>query len=199
MYVPSVGSLQRPLSEIKLAVGQFHAQFAEPLFVGFGKVCATRYESVECLVQQNLVGTLQRVVGLLPVMHRLHPREKSRMLIHFVFVCHQQRLHLLRHSLHLIIAIAFQDVEENVGDGGQLLPGTIQRHDSILKIRRIFLIDNIFYILLRSNDSLLKRREIMFGFDFFERRGLPQCGPVLGERVHYNGYRLWVIGYRKMG
>ena len=50
-------------------------------------------------------------------MHFLHPREESGMLIHFVLVLHQQRLNLLRHGLHRIVAIAFEDIEEEVGDG----------------------------------------------------------------------------------
>ena len=82
--------------------------------------------------------------------------------------------------MHLIIAVAFQNVEEKVGNGGKLLSRTVERDYRILKIRCDGIVGNLFYFLLCIGNSFLECRQVMFGFNLVERRGLPMGFPLLG-------------------
>ena len=46
VHKPSVSSLQRPLPEIELSVGQLHTQLAVTPLVLFGKVCSSRHKRI---------------------------------------------------------------------------------------------------------------------------------------------------------
>ena len=158
MHEPGVGGFQRTLPEIQLPVGQFHREFTVTLLVLFGQVGAARHESVVGFVQQDFLRALQRIVLLLFLINGLHPCEEFRMLIDLVLVLHQQRLHLLGGRLHRVIAVTFENVEEEVCDGAEPFARTVKRDHRVPEIRRGWVAYNLFDIPLRLGNRLLKRR-----------------------------------------
>ena len=83
-------------------------------------------------------------------------------------------------AVHLVVAVAFEDVEEEIGDGGKLFARAVEGHHGVLEVRRGGIVDNLFDILFGCRNRLFKGGQIVFGFDIAERRGLPRRGPFLG-------------------
>ena len=120
------------------------------------------------------------MVGLLLVINCLYACEEGRVLVNLVFVFHQQGLDLFGSGLHLVVAVAFQNVEEEVGDTAQLVARAVERDHGVLEIRCGRVVGNLRHLRFRSLNRFLKSRQVMFGFDIVKRRGLPRGGPLLG-------------------
>ena len=95
----------------------------------------------------------------------------------------QHRTHLLCDSVHLIVAICFEDVEEHTNYAVEQQTGAIERYDRVLERRLCLVVNDCLYLCFVLLDSLFKCRQIMFVLHLIKSRYTIRCVRLIYQGV----------------
>ena len=116
MELEGLGGLAQVLRELQRQTAGLLRQLAEAVLACLIEQRATADEGLVALAQQRLLlGGEGTVVGL----HLLQTLEDARIEADVVGVLGQQRTHLLRQHLHLLVALGGEEVEEHATDASE--------------------------------------------------------------------------------
>ena len=131
--------------------------------------------------QPHLLGC--EVEALALVIDSLHAGEQFIVEDHVRRQLGQHRADLLGDSVHLVVAVGFEYVEEHTRHALQQLAVAVEGYDSVLKRRCLGVSHDGVYTGFVLTDSLLKGRQVMFGLHLIERRHAKRRSGLVDEGV----------------
>ena len=114
--------------------------------------------------------------------------EQARIQSHIIGMLCQDGLHLLCQSIHLVIGLSRQQVEEHRADAVQqvvvALAFLLLVYDRVIECRLGGVVDGLFYLLVITTDALHEGLLIVFQANTVKRHRVVRCLVVFKKRVY---------------
>ena len=182
LEIIAVGLRYDIIAELKREERQFLVDLFEPLFLVLRQVSAVVGKSLVGLGDEaHLLGVEPQLVAL--VIDEFHAGEEAVIEDDAVAQFREHGAHFLCDSVHLVVAVGFEHIEEDPLHAVQQQTGTVQRHDGILKGRFGLIIHDSVYLGFVLGYSRFESRQIVLDFHLVKSRYAIGCIGLIQQRI----------------